>query len=183
MNNDNSDMIQTSSYRTSVYSDETFSELIVERVPRPLDALLKALLIVALVVSAAATLLLGPVFLVVFIVLAFLTYYLWPRFKVEYEYSYVNGQIDVARVFSKQSRKDVAKIDTNDVECIAPLGSHQLDSYGSTYKEIDYSSGNPEMKTYVLVKGGQNPGRILLHLDDRMLSDLRRRLPRKVFTD
>ncbi len=161
--------------------DDFFSELIVERRPRTIDTLLKALMIVVLVISVLSGFLLGPIFMIVFFAVAIATYFIWPRFKVEYEYSYVNGQIDVAKVFSKQSRKDVAKIDTSDVECIAPLGSHELDSYGSTFRTVDYSSGDPDMKTYVIVKGGENSQKILLHLDDRMIEDLKRRLPRKVF--
>lgn len=161
--------------------EDLFSELIVERKPRAKDAILKALLIAALVILAAAGLLLGPVFFIAFLVLAGVSYFLWPRFKVEYEYSYVNGQLDIAKIFSKQSRKDVAKIDATQAECIAPMGSHELDSYGATFKTVDYSSGDPDLRPYVIVKGGEGSCKYLVHLDEKMLEDLRRRLPRKVF--
>ena len=163
--------------------DDLFSEMIVERKPRAQDGILKALLIAATVIMAAAGILLGPVFMIGFLVLAIVTYFMWPRFRVEYEYSYVNGQLDIARIFSKQSRKDVAKIDVTKCECVAPLGSHQLDSYGSTYKVIDYSSGDPQMKTWVIVSGGENSCKYLVHMDERMFDDLKRRMPRKVFGD
>lgn len=163
--------------------DDLFTELIVEKKPKAQDGILKGLLIVATVLAAAAGILLGPIFMIVFMVLLIGCYFLWPRFKVEYEYSYVNGQLDIARIFSKQSRKDVAKIDITECEVVAPASSHQLDSYGSTYKIVDYSSGDPNQKTYVIVKGGEANCKYLVHLDDTMIEDLKRRLPRKVFTD
>ncbi len=163
--------------------DDLFSELIVAKKPKAQDGILKALLIAVTVFMAAAGILLGPIFMMGFIVLLIICYFFWPRFKVEYEYSYVNGQLDIARVFSKQARKETAKIDITECECVAPLGSHELDSYGSTYKVIDYSSGDPENKTYVIVKGGDANCKYLVHLDDSMIADLKRRMPRKVFTD
>ena len=163
--------------------EDHFSEFFVERRPRATDSILKALLIFAVFVSGAASVLLGPVFMIGFVVLIILTWFLWSRFKVEYEYSYVNGQIDIAKIFSKQSRKDVARIDTAEAECIAPLNSHALDSYGQTYKVTDYSSANPDYKTWVIVRGGEKKEKVYVHLDDSMAEDLRRRLPRKVYME
>ena len=160
--------------------EDLFTELIVAKKPTAKDALLKALLILALLASAVLGLQIPP-FMLVFLGIAIAIYFLWPRFKVEYEYSYVNGEIDIAKIFSKQSRKDLARISLEDVECVAPLGSGELDSYGATFKTVDYSAGDPEYKPYVIVKGGENSQKILVQLDEAMVEDLRRRLPRKVF--
>lgn len=162
---------------------DVFSELIVSRRPRPTDALFKALLIALAVAAAAFGVLVHPLFLFVFLGVLLLCRFLFPRFKVEYEYSYVNGSLDIAEIYSKESRKHKETINMEDVECIAPVNSHHLDGFGDTYAVKDYSSGNPEDHPYMIVLGGENKGKVLLHLDDRMLEDLKRRLPRKVFTD
>lgn len=162
---------------------DTFSELIVARRPRATDALLKSLLIALAVATAAFGVLASPIFLLVFLGVMLLNRFLLPRFKVEYEYTYVNGEIDIAEVYSKEARKHKETVSTEDAECIAPAGSHHLDEYGSTYPVIDYSSGNPEDHPYAVVRGGENKAKILLHLDEKMLEDLKWRLPRKVFTD
>ena len=162
--------------------EDTFVELIVPHKPTGKDKLKKG----ALIFGMAATLLIGflffPIVLIAFLSLCVVAWIFWPRFKMEYEYTYVNGEIDIAKVFSKQSRKEVARIQLDDVECIAPFGSHELDSYGDTFKVIDYSANDPGNKPYVIVKGGTDGGKILIQLNDRMLDDLKRRLPRKVFT-
>ena len=163
--------------------EDHFSELIIPRKKRGSDTLIKALLIAATVVAAFFGLLVSPIFLIALVALGVADYFLFPRFNVEYEYSYVNGEIDVAAVYSKQSRKELASITLENVECIAPAGSHRLDGFGSTFKTIDYSSGDPDAKPYVLVKGGTENCRYLLQLDDNMIEDLRWRLPGKFFRD
>ncbi len=163
--------------------EDHFSELIVPKKPNPLNMLLKILLIFATVVAAFLGIFASPIFMIVLIGVIIADYFLFPRFNVEYEYTYVNGEIDVAAIYSKQSRKNLAQIDLENVECVAPLGSHQLDSYGETFKVVDYSSGYEDQKVYVIVKGGAESRKILLNLDETMLEDLRWRLPGKVFRD
>ena len=163
--------------------EDHFSELIVPRKPRGSDTVKKILLILATVVAAFFGLMISPVFLIALVGVGIADYILFPRFNVEYEYAYVNGEIDVAAIYSKQSRKELASITTENIECIAPLGSHHLDSFGETFKVVDYSSGDSEQKPYVVVKGGAESRKILIHLDESMLEDLRWRLPGKVFRD
>ena len=163
--------------------EDHFSELIVPKKPNPLNMLLKILLIFATVVAAFLGIFASPIFMIVLIGVIIADYFLFPRFNVEYEYTYVNGEIDIAAIYSKSSRKNLAQIDLENVECVAPYGSHHLDSYGITFKEVDYSSGYPEQKPYVIIKGGTNNQKILLHLDETMLEDLKWRLPGKVFRD
>lgn len=163
---------------------DLFTELIVPRKQDTKDKVLKILSIALGVVVLLAGFLSGNMIILAVAIILIMAdfYYLIPRFNVEYEYSYVNGEIDVARIYSKQSRKEVASISLENVECIAPLGSHQLDSYGQTFKVIDYSANDPEQKPYVVVKGGGDNQKIYLQLDESMVNDLKSRLPRKVFT-
>lgn len=163
--------------------EDHFSEQIVQRKPNPINLLFKILLIVATAAAAILAITAGPLFILVLVGVGIADYYFFPRFNVEYEYTYVNGEIDVAAIYSKQSRKNLARIDLENVECVAPFGSHQLDSYGETFKLVDYSSGYPEDRPYVIVKGGTESRKFLLNLNDAMVEDLRWRLPGKVFRD
>ena len=163
--------------------EDHFSELIIPRKPRPADAVKKVLLIIATLIAAFFGLMVSPIFLIAFIILGFPDYFLFPRFNVEYEYAYVNGEIDVAAIFSKASRKHLDTITLENVECIAPVSSHHLDSYGVTYKVVDYTSGEADHKVYAIIKSGNDSKKYLLELDEAMLEDLRWRLPGKVFRD
>lgn len=162
---------------------DLFTELIVTRKPQVTDLIVKAVLLVLTVLAALAGLFINPVILTVFLILVIADYLIFPRLQVEYEYSYVNGEIDIAAVYSKKSRKELASLNLNEAECIAPLGSHHLDSYGSTYQSVDYSAKDPADKPYVLVLGGEKKQKVCLQLDSTMLKDLKYRMPMKVFTD
>jgi hypothetical protein len=163
--------------------EDHFSEVIVKRMPRGTDALKKAMLIAATVVMGLLGLIMNPILLIPFIILCILDTFLFPRFQVEYEYTYINGEIDVAAVYSRQSRKELETISTEGVECIAPSGSVHLGSYGETYKVVDYSSGDPAAKKVEIIIGGADKKRYLLELPDEIMEDLRWRLPGKVFLD
>lgn len=161
---------------------DSFSELIVPKKQsfgaRFLQMLIKALTIASLVFMFLTF---SFVFLISFFICFLLWYFLVPRLSVEYEYSYVNGELDIAAVYSKRSRKHLATLELTQAECIAPLGSDALSGYGDTYKTVDYSSRNPESgeKTYVMIKPDTRE-KILIHLDQTMLDDLKYRMPRKV---
>lgn len=163
--------------------EDRFSEVIVKRMPKSTDALKKAMLIAATIVMGLLGLLVTPILLIPFIALCILDTFLFPRFHVEYEYTYINGEIDVAAVYSRQSRKELETIPAEGVECIAPSGSAHLGSYGETYKVVDYSSGDPSAKKVEIIFGGADKKRYLLELPDEIMEDLRWRLPGKVFLD
>ncbi len=163
--------------------NDIFTELVVERKPQPMENIVRVGLILLAVLTAFAGLFVSPVLLTAFIISAALIYFVFPRLKVEYEYSYVNGEIDIAAIYSKQSRKELTVINLNEAECIAPLGSHFLDSYGSTYAVVDYSAKDPQNRPYVVVEGGEKQRKIILQMNDEMIEDLKYRMPMKVHQD
>lgn len=162
---------------------DVFTELVVSKKQGAKEKVGKGVLIFVTVLMALGGIIIHPLLLTVFIGLAIADYFLFPRFNVEYEYSYVNGALDIAAIYSKSSRKELTSVNLEEAECIAPYSSHHLDSYGITYKTEDYSAGDPNQPPYAAVVGGQDGRKILLQLDEKMLDDLRYRLPGKVFTD
>lgn len=143
--------------------------------------LLKALLIALTAATLFLGLFAGFLFMLAFVVLIIVDYFAFPRFNVEYEYSYVNGDIDIAAIYNKENRKHLASIEAADIECVAPLGSSELSSYGATYGERDYSGHMSEKTPWVVVTGGEGRMKYDLLLTDEMIGDLRYRMPRKVF--
>ena len=160
--------------------EDTFIELVLPKKPTPLETMRKPLLVLVTVLLAVAGFFIHPFFIIGLLVMIFVDSVVFPRFNVEYEYSYVNGELDIAAIYSKSSRKELAQIDLTDAECIAPLGSHELDAYGDTFKTVDYSVRQESVRPFVAVKGGETKQKILVQLNDPMLSDLRTRMPRKV---
>ena len=163
---------------------DMYSELLVPRRSVRSEQAIRIALIVVTAIVTAAGLVFNMYLLIGALALGIVDFFFFPRFNVEYEYQYMNGEINIDKIFSKSKRKKVTSIDLSNVECVAPLGSHHLDSYGVGYTVEDYSSMDPENPPYVLVKvDGANRKKIYLQFDDTILNDLKMRLPRKVFTD
>ncbi len=110
-------------------------------------------------------------------------YFVGQRMDVEYEYLYVNGELDIDTIYSKQKRKKSGSYDMEYLELLAPERSHALDSYvnGQGTKIRDFTSGKAPEKSYTLVFNRDGTQEIIkAELDDDVLSDIRRIAPRKI---
>lgn len=102
--------------------------------------------------------------------------------NVEYEYLYVDKELQIDRILAKSNRKRMETIDLNELEILAPVRSHELDSYRNrNYKKADYSSGDEanEQKKYMLIVKNKQ---IIFEPTEELVKAVRMFAPRKVFT-
>jgi hypothetical protein len=163
---------------------DMYREILVKKERSTGTTVLKGVLIALTVLCIAAGILLMPLFLLIGIVLGVLLYFLiLPRMDIEYEYLYVNGELDIDVIYSRQKRKKAATYDMNEMELLAPSNSHALDSFlnEKDIKVRDFTSGKPDARSYTLVMN-QPKGRELVkvEIDDPIITDIRRMAPRKV---
>ena len=162
---------------------DMYHELLVKREPQTSDKLCKVGLILLTVLAAAAVLFKPWAILVLFAVCIF-DYFMFPSFHLEFEYLYVNGELDVDKIMSQKSRKRAASYNIAEkMELIAPWDSHEMDYYkkGNQGKVVDFSSGREDAKVYAMVYGGDKGTEIvLLEPGEAMLKDIQRIAPRKV---
>lgn len=163
---------------------DIFSEHLIKRKPKSSDMAIKYGLIVL-----AAVLILGGLFvygLLIYpgiLLAAALYFFILPGFDVEYEYAYVNGDFDIDVIYSRSKRKHKETFSVANVECVAPLGSHQLDAFQHGFQVTDYSAQDADRRPYVFVIPKERR-LIYMELDDEsLISDLKYRLPRRFFTD
>ncbi len=165
--------------------NEFYKEILVKKETTTLDLVKKYGLIVLTAVAVAAFILIHPLFLVVAIGLGSACNFVLPTCDLEYEYLYVNGDIDVDKIMGKQKRKRAGSYNLEEMELIAPDGSHDLDPWLSKgVKVTDYSSGRPDAKCYVAIynKDGAQQA-VRYEFDEEVIRDLRRLAPRKVSRD
>lgn len=165
---------------------DLYTEVLVEKKFTGKDMAVKVILIFLTVLAAIAGILIHPVILIVALAFGIADYFLIPRLNVEYEYLYVNGELDIDKVFSKQKRKKAGSYTLSKMEIMAPLNSHQLDSYrnNTNIKTVDYSSGKADHKTYaVIIPGDKGLERLLFEPNEIIIKDIKSKMPRKVFTD
>lgn len=111
-------------------------------------------------------------------------YFVGIRSQVEYEYSYMDKELDVDAIYSKQKRKHLVTFDLGKMEVLAPINSYHLDEYKNrTYQVCDYSSGmsGEQDKRYVMYYSGEK--KVIFEPTAEMVEAIMYVAPRKVFRD
>lgn len=163
--------------------NESYEEVVVKRKETAGTIAIR----VGLMIAAGIAVLLALVSAntVVFVIAAILIFgivYIFPRLSVEYEYVYCDGQIDFDKIMGRSSRKTALKIQFDQVEMMAPLGSHALDGYTHVQAKVkDFTSKNKGIKPYVIVsREGEQTTKILFEPNESMVQMIRHKYPRKV---
>ncbi len=140
------------------------------------------LLIILGVIVGFLCLFLGQVLGIVGVVLIAGMFFVYPMLNMEYEYVFVDGQLDFDRITGKSRRKTLLRIDLEQVEIIAPINSHALDSYNYAKPEVkNFSSGDKDSKPYVIIANVESKKlKILFEPNDKMLSMIKQKSPRKL---
>ncbi len=142
---------------------------------------LRALLVVGAFLGVLL-LLLGGYFGMGGIVLIVALIWAYPKLNVDYEYVFVDGQLDFDKITGKAKRKTMLRIDMDQVEIVAPQGSHALDGY--TYVQLvnkNFSSNDKNVKPYIIIASVEDKKyRISFEPSEKMLSMMRQKSPRKV---
>lgn len=162
---------------------DLYTEEIVKKEKTGKDTIIKVLLIAGTAASVLSFPVLGMISIVLIIAFAVADYFIIPSLDLEYEYLYVNGEIDIDKIMSKQKRKRIFSGDVSGIEFMAPSGSHELDHYRSRQdiKKKDYSSGKKDAKTYTMVlKQDQGLMMITFEPSETVLKDMKRIAPREV---
>ena len=167
---------------------DLYTEVLVKKQQTGKDKVIKGVLIFFTVLFAAAGIMMNPLILLLALVLGIVDYIFIPKLSVEFEYLYVNGELDIDRIYSQSRRKRAASYELSNMEILAPYQSHQLDSYkkNQSIKRYNYSSGieGQGHKPYALVISKDNTKQMVIYEpDEGMLKDIRNRAPRKVFMD
>ena len=92
-------------------------------------------------------------------------------------------EISIDKIMAKEKRKHVMTLDLNRMEVMAPVRSHELDSYRArNLKEYDFTSREEDAKVYSVVCGSDREGVVIVNLEPNgeMLSAIKSVFPRKV---
>lgn len=117
--------------------------------------------------------------------LIFTFIWVWQNFyaNIEYEYTYYEGELRLAKIINKAKRKNLAALDMEDVLAIAPKGDRSVYKYENDHslKYKDLTSQDPMAKVYELVfKGEKDMCRWEFEPDEEMLSAIQVKYPRTV---
>lgn len=165
---------------------DLYSECLVKKESTSKDAAVKYGLIVLTVLFVAAGLFINPILLLGAVALGVACYFIIPRTDLEYEYLFVNGELDIDMIMSKAKRKKAKTVDLTAADLIAPVDSHRMDYYNGNkqMKTFDYSSGNSGHKRFaVIIREEGQACRIIFEPDEVMANAIKKSAPSKVFLD
>lgn len=165
---------------------DLYSELLVKKEQTAKDVVIRYGLIALTVLFVAAGLFISALLLVGAIALGVISYFVIPKTDLEYEYLFVNGDMDIDMVMSKAKRKKVLSLKLTEADLVAPMTSHRMDYYNGNQKlkVLDYSSGNPEHKRFaVITRIGNESCKVIIEPDEQMAQAIKNSAPSKVFLD
>lgn len=162
--------------------NEAYYEIMVARKKSQALTMIK-IVTAAMAVSSVILMFLGFAWgIVLAAVLGVFSYIAGQKNSVEYEYLYVDKELQIDRILAKSKRKTMENLDLNELVILAPMRSHELDYYrNGNYKKADYSSGEEtkEASRYMLIVKDKQ---IIFEPTEELVKTIRMFAPRKVFT-
>jgi hypothetical protein len=164
--------------------NDLYTEHLVKCKPTVLNKALRVLSILVTVLIAVG-ILIYPILIYALLFAILVEVNCFKYFNWEYEYIFVDGQIDIDRIMGQNRRKRMNTFDLDETEIVAPADSHEMDSYRhKEMKEYNYTSNNPDAKVYVMVtKLKDNMVKVKFEPNEKMLEMMKLIAPRKVITD
>ena len=156
-----------------------YTEQLIKKQTTGKDRMIKILLILLTVVSVLI-IFIFPFGIILPVALIALDVFMFQRMDVEYEYLFVNGDLDIDKIMHKARRKRVCSVNINDVEILAPADSGDARQYQRA-KTQDYTSASGSKNVYALVVNEKGVlKKILFEPNDTIVEGFFLMAPRKV---
>lgn len=158
---------------------DIYTEQLLKKQSSSKDNRIKFILIV-LTLGVVVMTLGNPLWLLGIFIMIGVDVWVFRSLNVEYEYLYINGNLDIDKIMSKSRRKKVFEMEINDLEVMALRGEAELKMYQGL-KAQDYSSGNTNSRQYemIVIQNGEKK-RIIFEPNDVIVDGMRMLAPRKV---
>ncbi|MDE7038627.1 MAG: hypothetical protein K2O98_11935, partial [Lachnospiraceae bacterium] len=125
--------------------NDYYTEQMVKKQTDMKDIAIKAVLAAATIVSFLI-IMMYPIGLILPIAMIALDVFIFGRLKVEYEYLFVNGDLDIDKIMNKSKRKKQFSMNVADMELLAPSDAVELRQYQNA-RVLDFSSRSGQGKT------------------------------------
>ncbi len=100
--------------------------------------------------------------------------------EVEYEYYYLNGELDIDKIIKKSRRKKMLSLNAAMIQKIMPVDAWEMRRFESAQK-IDCSANDPTRAPYVIICSHQNKlKKVYIQMNDELLTAIRSHMPNKV---
>ncbi len=162
--------------------NEAYKELLIQQTDKT-PQVVAIILVTATFVQALCAVLVHPLFFVGVLVSGILAYVLgFRRITTEYEFTYMDKELRIDRIYNRSKRKHMEDLDLNKMEILAKNDSDKIKSYENrqcTNTNYSTNEDNTEsLKNYTMYYDGKR--RIMFSFDEEMIECIRRLAPMKV---
>ncbi len=158
----------------------------IEVVVKRKDSTVMKFLKILTIVLAVAFFLIGCTGLwlgfIVAVVCAVAAFFVSRNVNIEYEYTYLDRELRLAKIMNLSHRKEIGKYDLEKMEILAPITSYHLDDYKNRKtRELDFSSHEAKQPDprYLMFLNGDT--KLILEPSEEMVNAIRMFAPRKTF--
>lgn len=164
--------------------EQQYCERAVNGKPANSQYFVLAIVMLLTLVGVYATVFLYPVLFPIIIAGGFIIFYLAKRLKVEFEYIYIGGDIEIAKIFAKEKRKVIATVKTEEVQSIRKASDPAVKNdlkIKADLSKVDCTEQDPEVEYYaVYADHGKKKCVYILDLDEKFLAFLKSRYKNKM---
>ena len=150
--------------------EEVFVECIIKRKTNISAVLLRILAIFVVLIGVFTISFLGMLGITITALLIYVTYLCWSYTSIEYEYSFLNGELTVDKIMGQRKRKTVDCFDIKKADVVAPSFSDEVIRAAGNIKTIDYSSGHKSDSLYsIIMNNGKGMVQVIFEPDEKMI--------------
>ena len=161
---------------------ETYVECLVARKPSIIGTICQWILTIVAGIAIIFGLIASPISFIVGIAFGVGAWFVKRYSNVEFEYLYLDKELSVDKILDQSKRKKAANYDIDGIEIIAPVNSHELDSYKNRQVKVkDFSTGiadTPDSRYVMYYKGEE---KVIFNPSEDLLKAIKTVAPRKVF--
>ncbi len=164
--------------------NETYVECLVKHKTSPIFKILKVVFIVLCVLCVLECSQYGILALILAVLAGLAAFYMGRLSSVEYEYLYLDKEINVDKIMNKSNRKRVASYSLEKMDIIAPYSSHRLDGHKArnlSVKNYGAADNDEENKDYAFVY--ENKLIVVFTPSEKMINAIKSAAPFKTYTD
>ena len=156
-----------------------YTEQLIKKKTTGKDIMIKVGMI-ALTVLSALVVFIFPMGIILPVALIVIDVFVFRGLNLEYEYLFVNGDLDIDKIMNKSKRKRVFSMNVADMEVLAPVNDGELMQFQRA-KVSDYTSntGNADVYAMVVLEKGVHR-KILFEPNEEIVEGFYMMAPRKV---
>jgi len=159
--------------------NEFYTEHLIKQKPTAKTMAMKALYIVLCVLAVLAMFVI-PFGYIITVIVIFVVATFFKRLNLEFEYLFINGDLDIDKIMGQERRKRVFSTNVKEIEIMAPISYAELKPY-ENLKKLDCSSATDNKNVFGLVASYKGEKLfVIFEPNETIINGMKYLAPRKV---